>query len=128
MERLLGETTAVCTAVILAVIGIGLLAAGQLHKKGVPRRFRQTIFISAILLAGIGATVWWIVSHPDMQAIIVGSSSGEIVERLPHYDTGVALNVDLAIGSHRGAPFRPSTILSTRSSIQGGELPRLVAP
>ncbi len=99
MDKLLGETAAIITAALFLLIGIAFLGAAALHKAEPhqpTRRLSKLAIAGALVLIGsVVWTTWWIVAHPDMQAIIVGSSTGEIVERLPHYDTGVALNVDL---------------------------------
>ena len=95
VERLLGENAAIWTAVICSLLGVGFLIAGHFHGRKAARGIWKHVAAAALLVCGIAFVAWWIYAHPDMEAAIVGSATGEIVERLPHYDTGVGLNVDV---------------------------------
>lgn len=103
IDKLLGKTAAIVTSVVLLILGVAFLIAGAVHVDESARAARKTskwaIVVAIVLVCGIVGMVWWIDKHPDMQAIIVGSATGEM-EEVPHA-TGVSLNVDVL---NSGAP------------------------
>lgn len=97
IDKLLGETTAVVIAGICTAVGIGFLIAGAIHRHGARRYEGQTNWrmpvYAVVLLCGVASMTWWIMTHSDIDTIVVGSATGAIEEFQP--SGGVQLNVDL---------------------------------
>jgi hypothetical protein len=120
-EKFLGENAAILTAVVFSLLGIGFLVAGHLHGRNSKNIWKHGIAAS-VLVCGIVAVAWWIYTHPDMKAVIVGSCSSEVENRT--LTTAVLLNVDLL---NSGPPsitrdWRLVAILSNGEHIEGAHL------
>jgi hypothetical protein len=88
IEHFFGEVAGVIAATICGIAGISFIAAGHIHE----RRVRwNPVGYGALMILVIAITSSWMLGHPDMRAVIAGSSSAE----LDRVDSAVLFNVDM---------------------------------
>jgi hypothetical protein len=120
-EKFLGEDAAKLAAVAFSLLGVGFLVAGHLHARDSKNVWKHSIAAS-VLVFGIVTVTWWIHTHPDMKAVIVGSCSSEVERRT--LTTAILLNVDLLNSGPASITrdWRLTATLSNGEHIEGAHL------